>query len=173
MPDSLQHPMTLRSMRPSDLPAVLRVQRLCYVSEMNEDGETWRDRLATAADFAWVAEIGGEVCAYLATYPSRLDKVTPLGGEFVVAAPADCLYFHDLAVSPATTGCGLGASLVAHALQAAQWHGLAHAALVCVQDALAFWQRHGFAERLPLAPTVAAALATYPPPARYLWRSLG
>lgn len=174
MPDALhERPMTLRPLRASDLPAVMRVQRLCYVPELNEDGDTWRDRLATAADFAWVAETGGEVFAYLATYPSRLDKVTPLGGEFVVAAAADCLYFHDLAVAPAAAGSGLGASLVEHALQAAQRHGLAYAALVCVQDALAFWQRRGFAERRPLAPDAASALATYPPPACYLWRPVG
>jgi GNAT superfamily N-acetyltransferase len=157
-------------MRPTDLPAVLAVQRLCYLPEMNEDGSTWRGRLAAAADFAWVAEIGGVVSAYLATYPSRLDKVTPLGGEFDVAAAADCLYFHDLAVAPAAGGSGLGARLVEHALQAAQRHGMSYAALVCVQDALAFWQRRGFAQRPSLAPAATAALATYPAPARYMWR---
>lgn len=174
MPGTLRkRSATLRPMQPNDLPAVLSVQRLCYVLEMNENGDIWRDRLAAAADFAWVAEIGGAVCAYLATYPSRLDKLTPLGGEFVVAAGADCLYFHDLAVAPAASGSGLGARLVEHALQAAQRHGLAHAALVCVQDAFAFWQHHGFAERQPVATAAAAALASYPPPARYLWRSIG
>jgi len=173
MQDNLyEHAMTVRAMHASDLPAILRVQGLCYIPEMNEDADTWRDRLAAAADFAWVAEIGSEVCAYLATYPSRLDKVTPLGGEFVLAAPADCLYFHDLAVAPSAAGRGLGRRLVEQALQAARQHGLTHAALVCVQDALAFWQRYGFVERLPLAPAGAAALTTYPPPARYLWRPI-
>lgn len=166
-------PLIHRPMHPSDLPAILSVQRLCYVPEMNEDGSTWHGRLAAAADFCWVAEMAGEVCAYLATYPSRLDKVTPLGGEFVVAEAPDCLYFHDLAVAPAASGSGLGTLLVEHALQAAQRQGLAHAALVCVQDAFAFWQRRGFAERLGVAPAATAALATYPPPARYMWRSVG
>ncbi|PKO33323.1 MAG: histone acetyltransferase [Betaproteobacteria bacterium HGW-Betaproteobacteria-7] len=162
----------LRPMHPTDLPAILAVQRQCYVPEMNEDESTWRGRLAAAADFTWVAEIGGEVGAYLATYPSHLDKVTPLGGEFVVTGAADCLYVHDLAVAPAASGSGLGARLVEHALQAARRQDLAQAALVCVQDAFAFWQRCGFAERRPLAPAATAALATYPPPARYMWRSI-
>lgn len=169
----ISHSFLLRPLRPQDLPAVLSVQRRCYIPEMNEDADVWRGRLAAAADSCWVAELAGEVCAYLATYPSRLDKVTPLGGEFVVPEAADCLYFHDLAVAPAAGGSGLGAWLVEHALQAAQRQGLAHAALVCVQDAFAFWQRRGFAERLPLAPVATAALATYPPPARYMWRSIG
>ena len=166
---SLASPI-LRRLHPTDLPAILAVQRQCYVPEMNEDDSTWRSRLAAAADFAWVAEIGGEVGAYLATYPSRLDQVTPLGGEFVVSRAADCLYFHDLAVAPAAGGCGLGARLVEHALQAARRHGLAQAALVCVQDAFAFWQRRGFIERQPIAPSATAALASYPAPARYMWR---
>lgn len=161
---------TLRPMLSQDLPAVLAVQRLCYLPAMNERAAVWRRRLAAAGDFAWVAESGGEVCAYLATYPSQLGKLTPLGGDFVVAGAADCLYFHDLAVAPAAGGSGLGARLVEHALLAAGRHGLSHAALVCVQEALAFWQRHGFADHAPLEATSTAALATYPGPARYMAR---
>lgn len=161
----------LRPMRVPDLPAVLAVQRQCYVAEMNEDGPTWHGRLAAAPDFAWVAEDGDGLCAYLATYPSRLGKVTPLGGAFVVAEAADCLYFHDLAVAPAAAGSGLGARLVEHALAAARAGGLAHAALVCVQDALGFWQRRGFSTSQHLSLGSAAALASYPGPARYMLRS--
>lgn len=166
-------PPILRPMLAHDLPAILAVQRLCYTPEMNEDESTWQGRLAVAGDFAWVAEAGGEVCAYLATYPSCLGQVTPLGGEFVVAGAADCLYFHDLAVAPAAGGSGLGAQLVEHALQTARRRGLARAALVCVQDAFAFWQRRGFTKRRPFAPAAAAALATYPAPACYMWRLIG
>lgn len=162
----------LRSMRPADLPAVLAVQQLCYVPEMNEDGTIWFGRLATAPDFAWVAEMNGEVHAYLATYPSRLGKVTPLGGEFVISGAADCLYFHDLAVVPAAGGCGLGGMLVGHALQVARGQGLQHAALVCVQDALTFWQRNGFAAHRQLAPSASAALASYPGSACYMSRAI-
>lgn len=169
MPD---HSFNLRPMLPDDLPAVLAVQQQCYAPEMNEGEAVWRERLAAADGFSWVLERRSEVCAYLATYPSRLGKVTPLGGAFVVAGTADCLYLHDLAVAPAAAGNGLGARLVGQALQTAQRHGLAHAALVCVQDAQPFWQGHGFNERLTLAPAATTALATYPPPARYMWRTV-
>jgi len=164
---------TLRPLCLADLPALLAVQRQCYRPEMNEDDATWRKRLSAAAAFAWVAEIDRKVCAYLATYPSQLGKVTPLGGEFVLAETADCLYFHDLAVAPSAAGNGLGAALAGQALQAAREHGLAHAALVCVQDALSFWQRQGFVEYRALTPAGDAALGTYPGPARYLSRPAG
>ncbi|WP_341743343.1 GNAT family N-acetyltransferase [Azonexus hydrophilus] len=166
-------PIHLRPSHPADLPSILAVQRLCYPPSMNEDAATWQQRLDTAGEFAWVAEKHGEICAYLATYPSRLGKVTPLGGVFELAGSADCLYFHDLAVSPSAAGCGLGAALVGHALQAARQRGLAHAALVCVQAAFSFWQRQGFVDHDKLSPAGATALATYPGPARYMSRPAG
>lgn len=165
--------LTLRPMCLADLPALLAVQRQCYRPEMNEDDAIWRRRLSAATAFAWVAQIDRKVCAYLATYPSQLGKVTPLGGEFVLSETADCLYFHDLAVAPSAAGNGLGVALVGQALQAARQRGLAHAALVCVQDALSFWQRRGFVEYRALTPAGDAALSTYPGPARYLSRPAG
>ncbi len=165
--------IAFRPMQAADLPAILAVQRLCYQPEMNEDATTWRQRLATAAAFSWVAEEAAGVCAYLACYPSRLGKVTSLGGDFQIADTADCLYLHDLAVSPAAAGRGLGGALVGQALQAARGLGLAHAALVCVQDAFTFWLAQGFADHPNLNPDGATALASYPGPARYMSRPAG
>lgn len=162
----------LRPAQAADLPAILAVQRQCYLPSMNEDAATWAGRLAAAADFVWVGERDGAVGAYLATYPSCLGKVTPLGGNFAVAAAADCLYLHDLAVAPLAAGRGLGARLVDCALNAARHHGWQHAALVCVQDAFAFWQKQGFSEPGALAPAAQAALASYPGAARYMTRHL-
>ena len=51
-------------------------------------------------------------------------------------------------------------------------HGWRHAALVCVQDAYAFWQGQGFSAPATLAPAAQAALASYPGPARYMTRQL-
>lgn len=163
--------ITLRQATAADLPAILAVQRLCYAPAMNEDAATWAGRLACAADFAWIGESDGEVRAYLATYPSLAGKVAPLGSAFAIARPADCLYLHDLAVAPDAGGCGLGARLVDNALAAARAQGFLHAALVCVQDALGFWQRQGFREATTLSAAARAALATYPGPARYMLRS--
>ncbi len=160
----------IRAMTPVDLPAVLAVQRACYQPEMNEPAAVLHERLAQAPDFAWIATVDREIRAYLVGYPSRLGKITPLGGCFEPSARPDCLYLHDLAVAPAAGGRGLGSLLLRHALaRSPGWP----AALVCVQQALPFWQRAGFAER-PLAdPAQAARLAGYPGPARYMVRSAG
>jgi predicted N-acetyltransferase YhbS len=153
-------------MAPSDLPAVLAIQQVCYPPSMNESGATILERLACAPTLAWVAVMGGQPAAYLMTYPSTLGKVTPLGGGFEIPDEPDCLYFHDLAVRPCAIGNGLGAALVRHALASSRWPS---AALVCVQDAREFWIRQGFAEA---ATREAQQLATYPGQARYMVRRM-
>ena len=166
-------PCRIRPCTPADLPAVLAVQAECYIPAMNEPGEVILARLAAAPAFAWVAEAAGEVGAYLMTYPSRIGKVTPLGADFAPAADADCLYLHDLAVSPRWRGSGAGGRLVSHALQDAARRGLQQAALVCVQAAGPFWEKLDFADFSGLTVDAQAALATYPGGGRYMVRRSG
>lgn len=162
--------LILRTMTPSDLPAVLAIQQACYPPSMNESGMTILERLACAPTLAWVAVMGGQPAAYLMTYPSKLGKVTPLGGSFEIPDEPDCLYFHDLAVRPCASGNGLGAVLVRHALASSRWPS---AALVCVQDARKFWIQQGFAEAVTQEAQQLSQLATYPGKVRYMVRRMG
>lgn len=163
---------SLRRANLDDLPALLAVQAQCYIPQMHEPETVWRQRLQQAAALCWLAESGGAIHAYLAAYPARLGHVTALDGGFSPPPLADCLYLHDLAVSPAASGSGLGKALLARALHTAQDRGWRHAALVCVQDAAGFWQRQGFAATALSDSTAQAALASYPGPARYMTRLL-
>jgi len=158
----------IRPSRHNDLPAILSIQSACYTPEMNESEAIWRSRLEVAGEFIWVAEFVGEVCAYLASYPSQQGKIAPLGSAFAPCNEADCLYLHDLAVSPQAGGKGFGRKLVAHALTIARQRKLPHAGLVCVQNALGFWQSCGFIEQTGINNAGRAALATYEPQARYM-----
>jgi len=101
----------VRAMRADDLDAVLAIQLACYGAGFVEDGELIARRLGAAPHTGWVAEHEGGVRAYLAGYPSVAGKLTPLHGEFEVAAQADSLYLHDLAVHPGASGLGLGPRL--------------------------------------------------------------
>lgn len=157
----------IRPLLATDITGILRIQTACYAPEMNESAAIMRARQACAPEYCWGAG-ERELAAYLLTYPSRLGKITPLGGDFAPAAQPDCLYLHDLAVAPQAAGNGLGAALVKHALNSARQQGLRAAALVCVQEALGFWQRCGFVEQPELDPRQAEHLATYPAPARYM-----
>lgn len=168
----------VRAMRPDDLDAVLAIQLACYGAGFVEDGALIARRLAAAPRTGWVAGHGIEgekeeaVRAYLAAYPSQAGKLTPLHGEFEVAAAPDALYLHDLAVHPAAAGLGLGPRLVRHAWDHALRSGWRQSTLVSVQASIGFWERLGYAATRPDGPLQQARLATYPGDAAYMMRRL-
>jgi predicted N-acetyltransferase YhbS len=153
-------------MAESDLAAVLAVQAACYPPAMQEAAAVVRARLRASPATVLVARDAGGVCAYLFAYPSRLGKVTPLGGDFALPADPDTLYLHDLAVAPRAAGQGVARRLVDAMLARAD--GLCHAALVSVQDTRRFWESLGYAP----AAGDPAALATYPADALYMTKRL-
>jgi len=159
-------------MTDADIAAVMAIQASCYVSAMVEPEAVIRARLLACAGHAWVAGEAGDVAAYLMAYPSRVGRVTPLGGAFSVAEQADCLYLHDLAVAPASAGAGLGKCLVEAAETAARRAGLARMALVSVQDSLRYWRRQGFQAWVALEDEQRARLDGYAGPACYMVRQL-
>ncbi|MFK3737483.1 GNAT family N-acetyltransferase [Massilia sp. TN1-12] len=160
--------LQLRAMRDDDLDAVLAVQAACYPPAMQEAAAVVLARRRTAPATALVAGDGAGVCAYLFAYPSLRGKATPLGGAFVLPDVPDTLYLHDLAVAPRALGQGLARRLVEHMHGAGAALGLAHAALVSVQDSRGFWEGFGYAA----AHADAAALASYPAGALYMTRPL-
>ena len=159
-------------MRAADLDAVLAIQLACYGAGFVEDGALIARRLAAAPHTGWVVEHEGGVRAYLAGYPSMAGKLTPLHGEFEVAAQADSLYLHDLAVHPDASGLKLGPLLVRHAWAHALEAGLRHSTLVSVQASVGFWERQGYAATEPDGAGQQARLATYPGESVYMIRRL-
>ena len=162
----------VRVMRADDLDAVLAIQLACYGAGFVEDGALIARRLGAAPETGWVAGHAGKVKAYLAAYPSVAGKLTALHGEFEVAADADTLYLHDLAVHPAASGLGLGPRLVRHAWAHAAKAGWRQSTLVSVQASVGFWERQGYAAMQPADPAQQARLATYPGTSIYMARRL-
>ena len=165
-------PHPIRSMQLDDLDAVLAVQAASYPVPMQESRAILRARLQAARATCAVACDGDEVCGYLFAYPSRLGAVTALGAQFAIAAEADTLYLHDLALAPQAHGRGLARALVEHLLGLGCARGLGHAALVSVQDTAGFWHGLGFRPAQPDAASSGAGLASYPVGALYMVRLL-
>lgn len=159
----------IRPMQPADVPAVMAVQAACYGEHLLEPAGVLHDRLVAAADTCWVALRGDRVCAYLAAYRSRLGAVTALNGPFKPAPSPDTLYLHDLAVHPEAHGSGVGGRLVDGLMALARREGLRWSALVAVQGATSFWQRHGYEMHPPAQPD---RLDAYGDDARYMVRPL-
>jgi len=158
--------MRLVPMAEADLDAVLAVQAACYPPAMQEAADVVRARLRASPDTVLVARDADGVCAYLFAYPSRLGKVTALGGAFPVPQAPDTLYLHDLAVAPRAAGQGVARRLVDAML--ARAGGMRHSALVSVQESRRFWESLGYMA----AAGDAAALATYPGDALYMTKRL-
>lgn len=153
----------------ADLPVLMTIQQACYQPELNESAAIMAARLASNPGWCWALRHHEQLAAYLLSRPARSGQVTPLDGEFSAEEAPDCLYLHDLAVSPAYAGQGLGRMLVAHATAVARHHGWLRLALVCVQTALPFWQQLGF-QHAALDTESSRKLASYPGTARYLTR---
>lgn len=158
----------LRPLRDTDLDAVLAIQAACYPPAMQEAAPVVRARIRAAGDTSFVAERGGQVCAYVFAYRSTRGAVTPLDAHFEVAADGDTLYIHDLSVAPEAAGRGLARRLVEHLRGLARAAGLGHCALVSVQSTQAFWERLGMREAACGGEPARLALASYPPVARYM-----
>jgi len=162
----------IRRMREADIASVFAVQAQVYVAEMIEPASLIAARLAAAPQTCWVAEDRHGIGAYLMGYPSRYGKISALGAGFEVAAEADALYLHDLAVAPRMGGQGAGQGLVQQALAFARAQSWAYACLVSVQDSSRFWQRLGFLPSAALQAEQVALLKTYSGPALYCTKQL-
>ena len=166
---------TLRALAPQHLDGLLAVQRACYGDALVEGAEVFARRIASPCHCSLVAEVDGQVGAYLAAYHSVHGKVTPLQGDFESVAPpgaADTLYLHDLAVRPQLAGRGLAQALLALLHGQALAHGLQRAALVSVQGSQPFWQRQGYAVQALAQKAQHAQLAHYGDSAVYMVRRL-
>ncbi|PFH04438.1 acetyltransferase (GNAT) family protein [Collimonas sp. PA-H2] len=136
----------VRPMLAGDISAVMRIQAECYPPSMLEAEDVFRARLALTPATCWIwSPAPDNAAAYLFSYPSRKDAITPLGAQFKLAAAPDCLYLHDLAVAPDARGQRAANALVAAALDHARAENLEWSALVSVQQSQEFWGRLGYA----------------------------
>ena len=165
--------MTLqwRSMRPTDIDAVVEVARLSFPDHF-EDRACFQNRLALYPRGCFVlAEGEGAARGYLIAYPWKTESAPPLNTviEGLQAAP-DLIYLHDLALHPDTRGGGHTRPVVERLAEQAKAAGWPAVALVAVNDASSFWARNGFEVQNP--PGMAEKLASYGDDARYMVRPL-
>lgn len=162
----------IRLMQIADLNAVVRLQDHCYADEFYESPQVVAKRLMLYPQSCWLACYQDKIWGYLFSYPSRLGQVNPLGAEFGQYEQANCLYLHDMAVSPDARGQGVATTLLQQALNYAGTLGLSHAALVAVQNSAAFWQQQQFDVVEDLSEAASMALTSYGADAIYLARRL-
>lgn len=164
----------VRPLVASDLPALLRIQQLCYAPDLIESAQVYANRLASPLNCSLVSERDGQLCGYLAAYLSGEGRVTPLHGDFTGQLDAaDTLYLHDVAVRPACAGQGIAQALLERLWAQGRGAGLRTSALVSVQGSRDYWARHGYVVRQLRDSDECARLRTYGQAAVYMVRSLG
>ncbi|WP_417795823.1 GNAT family N-acetyltransferase [Terasakiella pusilla] len=108
--------------------------------------EVLQDKWIKSPDLCFCYREDGLLLSYLLSHAWNSDT-TPSLSELL---PKDCagpiLFLHDLAVSTAAKGKGVGTRMVEHLLKKAQQGNFDKISLVSIQSSKAFWERHGFIE---------------------------
>ena len=156
-----------RPMTPDDVREVHRIGEIVHPA-YPENIETVRERLALFPAGCFVADAKDRLLGYAISHPSVIGK-PPALDSMLGSLPdgANCLFLHDIALTEASRGLGLGRSLLDRLKAAAQHAGLSRIALVSVNNSRGYWQAQGFA-LYDADATLAAKLATYGDDAAYM-----
>lgn len=137
---------TIRVVRDTDWPAIERIQRESFPPGAIESSEVLRTISLHSPGSCLIAESDGPI-GYVLAHPWIPDDLPPIKASLPpIAATATCLFFHDLAITPAARGTGLAHRLVEEVLAWARQHDLTSGSLVAVQESRRFWARYGFQE---------------------------
>ncbi len=160
-------PSQWRPMTPDDILPVDEIGRIVH-PDYPEDIAVLKDRLALFPAGCFVADGGETHLGYAVSHPSTIGKPAPL--NTVIGAldkAADCLFLHDIALTQAARGLGLGRSLLEKLTDVATRQGLPRLALVSVNNSRAYWQAQGF-RTFAADAALAAKLASYEADAAYM-----
>lgn len=163
--------LSIRPLRSGDLPAALAIQAASYPAFLWEDEAAFLSRLEIAASYCFAATRGDALIAYLLAHGWPREAPPPIGTLLPRRAGREVLFIHDLAVSAAGRGSGIGRRLVAMAFDRAAKDGLAVAELIAVDGAADYWRKLGFGEA-PCSAALAAKVASYGPAARWMTRAI-
>lgn len=137
--------LAIRSMRTSDLPEVLAIQAACYTEVAPESLESIEAKLVACPSTCFVASLDRSIVGYLVALTWEFSSPPELNASTCqVPSSPNCLYLHDLAVSPSARNAGAGRALVQRFFESLRTSGLERASLIAVQDSAPYWERYGF-----------------------------
>eukprot|EP00656_Telonema_subtile_P037200 TRINITY_DN4134_c0_g1_i5.p1 TRINITY_DN4134_c0_g1~~TRINITY_DN4134_c0_g1_i5.p1 ORF type:complete len:366 (-),score=107.87 TRINITY_DN4134_c0_g1_i5:179-1276(-) len=138
---------SLRAMTDEDLDTVLRVQELCYPPALRESRSTFQAMREAYPRGARVLQSGGCVVGYALWFPCARSSA-PHALEAVPEGPDgnghDCMYVHDVSVTPQARGRQLADTMLHEAATAAAQHQYQWLALTAVGGTERFWGSKGF-----------------------------
>jgi GNAT superfamily N-acetyltransferase len=163
--------ISIEALRHQDLPAALNIQREAYPPFLVEDEAAFLSRINLAASYCFAAKREGALLGYLLAHGWKRQSPPALGALLADGVPSEVLFIHDLAVSPASRGLGVGQKLIARAFQLAAQDGLRSAELIAVEGAANYWRQFGFVEAA-VSEALSEKLGTYGSLARWMTREI-
>lgn len=159
-------PFEIRAIEEADWPQIMQLQQQAYHAITPEREAVLRSKQRLGPRTCWVAIHQRQVVGYCLAHPWHAGPPPCLDREYAPVADPSLLYLHDVVVAPQARGLGVASAFLQCASTQAQAYRLPRLALVAVQDAAGFWQRHHFepGEQVP-DPVI------YGPTARYLKRA--
>ena len=161
-----------RPMTPADIPTVDAIGEIVH-PDFPEDMAVMENSFALFAAGCFVAENDSGLIGYAISHPSTIGRPAPLNTVLpALDTEADCLFLHDIALTEAARGQGLGRSLTEKLKTVARAHNYKTLGLVSVNNSRAFWAAQGF-EIFAGDDILKAKLATYEDDARFMVLNVG
>ncbi|BAK68543.1 putative acetyltransferase [Sphingobium sp. SYK-6] len=168
-------PFSIQPLSAGDLPAALAIQSASYPAFLIEAEAPFLSRIMLSGSYCLAALREGPreqaMLGYLLAHGWRRESPPPVGAVLADGGPREVLFVHDLAVSSLGRGLGVGRSLVMRAFELAARDGIRSAELIAVEGAADYWRALGFVEGV-VSPDLAAKVATYGDPARWMTRAI-
>lgn len=134
---------SIRTLKPSDLSAVLAMQDRAYVPDLHEPPELYTAMIAAKGGVAITSVNKGVMNGYLFAYPVQKER-----DNFYDGPRDECdegvIYLHDLAIDPAVQGSGIGKALYEAFEARAKEMGMHTVIATAIDGRLEFWEKQGF-----------------------------
>lgn len=135
---------TIRPIQEDDWASILALQAEAYYALAPEDQSVLRSKQRLGPTSCLVASRGSEIIGYCLAHPWTREQPAGLYRCYAQPAGEDCLYIHDVVVSPAAQGLGIARRFVEQTLNCARKNRRRQLSLVAVQGADRYWERYGF-----------------------------
>ena len=136
--------MIIRAINDTDWPSILSIQASVYPDITPETETVLRSKMHLGPQTCLViTDQQHNVTGYCLAhpwhrYPASLHTIYPKPQQ------SELLYIHDMAIAPIHAGKQIGSQTLKYLQQWATQHGYRELSLVSLQQAVGYWQRHGF-----------------------------
>ncbi|HRY31649.1 MAG TPA: GNAT family N-acetyltransferase [Bacteroidales bacterium] len=134
----------VRNLNNDDISNVMNIQKQDYSNDLQEDRNVFIQILNVFSEGVFGVFDGDNLAGYLFSHPYLLNQVKPLNSQLYLTGEENCLYLHDMAISPDYRGMGLAKRLFERFLFTSEKIGFESQRLVAVQNSAEFWGRFGF-----------------------------